>query len=42
MAQAQLDQATVEKESEAALAYKSNLLFQNMNQFVEKYFFLGR
>ena len=32
-----------EKESEAALAYQSNLLFQNMNQFVKKdqYFFLG-
>ena len=41
MAQAQLDQATVEKESEAALAYQSNLLFQNVNQFVEKYFFLN-
>ena len=43
MGQAQLDQAMEEKESEAALAYQSNLLFQNMNQFVKKdqYFFLG-
>ena len=43
MGQAQLDQAMEEKESEAGLAYQSNLLFQNMNQFVKKdqYFFLG-
>ena len=43
MAQAQLDQAIAEKESEAALAYQSNLLFQNMNHFVQKDqdFFLG-
>ena len=43
MGQAQLDQAMEERESEAALAYQSNLLFQNMNQFVKKdqYFFLG-
>ena len=43
MAQAQLDQAVAEKESEAALAYESNLPFQNMNQFIKKDqdFFLG-
>ena len=43
MGQAQLDQAMEEKESEVGLAYQSNLLFQNMNQFVKKdqYFFLG-
>ena len=36
MAQAQLDQAVAEKESEAALAYQSNLLFQNVNHFFKK------
>ena len=36
MAQAQLDQEIAEKRSEGALAYQSNLLFQNVNQFVEK------
>ena len=36
MAQAQLDQEIAEKRSEAALAYQSNLLFQNVNQVVEK------
>ena len=43
MAQAPLNQAIVEKESEAALAYQSNLLFQNVNQSAEKDhdFFLG-
>ena len=43
MAQSPLNQAIAEKESEAALAYQSNLLFQNVNQFAEKNhdFFLG-
>ena len=36
MSQAQLDQEIAEKRIEAALAYQSNLLFQNVNQFVEK------
>ena len=36
MAQAQLDQEIAEKRSESALAYQSNLLFQNVNQVVEK------
>ena len=36
MAQAQLDQEIAEKRSEAALAYQSNLLFQNVNQVIEK------
>ena len=33
MAEAQLDETIAEKESEAALAYQSNLLSQNVNQF---------
>ena len=36
MAQAQLDHEIPGKGSETALAYQSNLLFQNVNQFVEK------
>ena len=36
MAQAQLDQEIAEKRSESALAYQSKLLFQNVNQVVEK------
>ena len=31
-----MDQEIAEKRIEAALAYQSNLLFQNVNQFVEK------
>ena len=43
MAQAQLDHEIPGKGSETALAYQSNLLFQNVNQFVEKdqYLFLS-
>ena len=36
MAEAQLDQAIVEKRSKAALAYQLNFLFPNVNQFLKK------
>ena len=36
MAESQLHQVIAEKGSGAALAYQSNLLFQNLNHFMEK------